>query len=331
MLLNEFFDHVKQASPAPVYLFTGNAELLMEEAWKKLLDKIVPEKARRFNGERLTARDCLAAQVLERLSTLPMFGGRQLLMVQHIEEWPRDERQILETYIRRPHPTACLVLTALQRKGLDKLEAAVKSAGIVVQFSGPTEKDAPRWLQERARTLGKQLTPQAAFFLFEQVGLDLHCLEMELEKLSIYVGDRTRIDVEDVGEVVSAQRSYSVFELLRHVGLHQTNQAVHSLRNLVLSGEAPLAILALLARQIRLVWQVKDGLQRGLALAQIAQGTGLSPFVVKNYVQQASQFSESVLLHAHQALRNADIAIKSSGSAPEMILECLVLDLCQRN
>jgi DNA polymerase-3 subunit delta len=96
----------------------------------------------------------------------------------------------------------------------------------------------------------------------------------------------------------------------------------------MLSGESPLGILALLARQIRLVWQVRDGQQRGLPLPEIGQGIGLSQFVVKKYLQQASQFSESELFSAHRALRHADRALKSSGTSPERILESLVLELC---
>lgn len=329
MLFNEFLNHVETAPPAPVYLFTGNAEMLMEEAWNRLVAKIVPPKARNFNGERWAAKEHTAAEVLERVSTLPMFGGRQLLLVQHVEEWSKEERQGMEAYVRHPHRTACLVLSAFQKKGLDKLEEAVQAAGIVVQFIAPTEREAPRWLQERARALGKQLTPQGALLLFEQVGLDLACLEMELEKLALYVGERSVIDISDVRQVVSMQRSHSVFELLQHVGQNETHRAIHSLRNLMLSDASPLGILALLARQIRLVWQVKDGQERGLPLPQISQGIGLSQFIVKKYLQQASQFSESELFGAHYALRQTDRALKSSGTSPERILESLVLELCR--
>jgi DNA polymerase-3 subunit delta len=97
---------------------------------------------------------------------------------------------------------------------------------------------------------------------------------------------------------------------------------------LILSGEPPLAILALLARQIRLCWQAKDGTMRGVAVPQLAQKMGVPPFVVKNYVQEASHFTESDLKRIHQAIRKADLALKSTGTSPEILLEALVLSLC---
>jgi len=200
----------------------------------------------------------------------------------------------------------------------------------VVQFSTPTEKDAPRWLLGRAQLQKKILTPQAASFLVEQVGVDLQRLERELEKLCAYVENREKIELDDVRQVVGAQRSYSVFELLRHVSQQQSNKAVSVLRSLVLSGESPLAILALLARQIRLCWQARDGVERGLSVSQMAQKLAIPPFVVKNYVQEASHFSEADLYRLHQAIRKADLTLKSTGTAPEILLEALVLSLCMK-
>jgi DNA polymerase-3 subunit delta len=317
--------------PAPVYLFRGDAEFLMEEAWGALLEKLVPEKARRFNGERLQARDCQAGQVIARLSTVSMFGGKNLLMLQNVELWPKDQLKDIQDYVAKPHPSACLVLTAGRKKGLEKLEAAIASgSGATVEFVSPSEREAPKWLQERAKLHGKRLGPQAASLLVEHVGVDLLRLEQELEKLRLYTGERKTIDPEDVQEVVGLQRSYTIFELVRYVAGGQSSRAVASLRSLLLAGEAPLAILGLLTRQIRSLWQVKDGADRGLSIALIAQQTKLPPFVVKEHARQTAHFTEKELRRIHRKLRETDLTLKSSGTSPEMALESLIVDLCRR-
>jgi DNA polymerase-3 subunit delta len=326
-----FSGYLEKNLPAPVYLFKGEADFLMEDAWSMLLEKVVPSNARRFNGERLSAKECSAEQVVLRLSTLPMFGGKSLVMVQHVEGWPKEQLKVIQSYVAHPHPSACLVLTANPKKGADKLEAAITAAGgVVVEFSAPSERDAPKWLQERARHQKKRLSPQAASMLIEQVGIDLFRMERELEKLCLYVGPRNVIDVEDVKEVVGLQRSFTVFELLRYVGKRQGVQAVTSLRSLILAGESPLGILALLTLQIRRLWQVKDAMERGTSAAQIAQQLKLHPFVVKGYTEQISHFTVDGLHRIHRRLCEADLTLKQTGIAPETILEALVLDLCRR-
>lgn len=330
MYPDEFIRQIDSGSVGLVYFFLGEGELLKEEAWHHLLDQIVPVKARRFNGERLLAKEHPASEILGRLSALPMFGNRRLLMVQNIEAWPKDQLKAVSSYMEHPHPSACLVLSTARKKGLEKLQAAAEAQGGLVQFNAPTEREAPRWLQMRARDFRKLLSPQAASYLVEQVGVDLFRLQSELEKLVVYVGDREKIDLEDIKETVIFQRSFTVFELLRHVSQGQARQAVCSLSNLLLSGESPLGILALLGRQIRLLWQAKDGMARKIPTAELARKLNLPSTVVSSYTQQATSFSEEELYRIHGAVREADWAIKSTGTAPQLLLEALVLKLCQR-
>jgi DNA polymerase III subunit delta len=199
-----------------------------------------------------------------------------------------------------------------------------------VHFAPPTERDTPRWLQVRARQHHKLLSPQAASFLVEQLGVDLYRLQNELEKLATYVGDREKIELEDVKEAVTSQRIFTVFELLRFVGESRTKQAISSLRKLLLAGEQPLVILALLARQIRILWQVKDGTKRKTPTGELCQKLNLPSPVVRNYTQQAAHFSEAELYRIHREIRETDLALKSTSSSPQLHLEALVLKLCHR-
>jgi DNA polymerase III subunit delta len=323
-----FIDHIEREAVRSVYLFIGGSELLIDEAWSLLLEKLIPPNARKFNGERIQAKDHSAAQVISRLSTLPMFGAKQLLMVQNIEDWPKEQKSALQSYLEHPHPTSCLVRSASQKKGLDKLESAVASVGMVLHLSAPSEREMPEWLKERARRFGKTLTQQAAVRLFEEVGGDLRILEREIEKLVAYVGEKSRIDIEDVMDSASSQRAYSVFELLNYVGRRQSREAIASLRKLILAGESPIAIVSLLARQIRIVWQVKDAMERRQPVTEIARQLNLPTFVIKGYAQQAPHFTEAELSEIHKALRETDFKLKSTGTAPVLLLEGLVLGLC---
>jgi DNA polymerase-3 subunit delta len=330
MYSDEFIHRLEIGSLAPVYLFMGEGELFKQEVWSHLLEKFVPVKARHFNGERLSAKEHPAPSALGRLNALPMFGSKRLLMIQQIEAWPKDQLKLLESYVTRPHPHAILVLSCTQKKGLEKLQAALDALDGVVNFSPPTERDAPRWLQMRARQQEKALSAHAASLLVELVGVDLYRLQSELEKLAAYVGEREGIEVEDVGEAVASQRSFTVFEMLRYVGQNQTPKALSALRKLLLAGEQPLVILALLARQIRLLWQAKDGAAKKTSAANLSQCLSLPATVIRNYMHQAENFSEAELYRVHRLVRETDLALKSTSTAPQLLLEALVLKLCRR-
>jgi DNA polymerase-3 subunit delta len=312
----------------PVYLFVGGSVFFMEEAWKKLLSSLLPERGKNFNGERLRARETEAGDVIERLATTPMFGGRRLLMVDNVEAWAKGDRAAMEAFVQRIPPSACLVMTASDRKNIEGLAKAVETRGKVVQFRSPGDKEALRWLIERGKQLGKNLSHRAAFLLVEMVGGDLHALASELDKICTFVGERDRIETEDILETTSSQRSFSAFDMLDHLKAQQADKALRSLRSLILSGELPLKILSTLAWQIRIVWQVKDGLRQGISEAELAARLKSHPFVIKKAREQAVRFSDADLYRVIEAIAQTDIAIKSTGTPPELLLEELVLDLC---
>jgi len=322
--------HLEKGDLVPVYLLAGEGHHLIEEAWNQILERLVPPRARRFNGERLSAKEYTFAQARDRLSTLPMFGTKRLLAIQQIELWNKEQQSELLAYLGKPNPMACLVLMSKEKKGLEKLEAAVEACGAVVRFPAMSERDAPRWLQERARRLGKTLPPQVALFLVEQVGAEPGPLERELEKLAAYVGGRERIEMADAAQTVSVLRTYTVFEMLRYVSEGNPQRALVSLRSLLLAGEQPLIVFALLARHIRLVWQVRDGLDRGVSPQEIGKKLNLYPSAMKSYVQQAKAFSQERLYRFHKALCETDMALKLSSTASTILLEEFVLSLCMQ-
>lgn len=325
----EFPRHLQEGPIQPAYFFSGEADLLVEEAWNRLTDAVIPSGNRRCGGERLSAAEHTAAEVTERLRTLPMFSRKRLIMVLNPDAWSEEDRKVLLAYLAKPSPASCLVLWFRQKKGVKRIEDAVAAVGKSVHFQTPPEWELPKWLRERVKRHGKSLTPQAAAFLAAQAGADLQQLDLELEKAALYVGDRPVIELEDIRQSASSQRSYTVFELLRYVIQHKTGQAIVSARNLVDSGEAPLKVLALLAWQLRLLWQVKDGLARGLSEPEIAGALKQKPFVVKNLAKEAHAVSEPELLRAHEAIRETDLAIKSSAASPDVVLESLILKLCR--
>ena len=216
MQAEDFLKELDAGKIAPVYLFVGSSTFLMEEAWKKLLSRALPKGAKNFNGERVQAREIEAANVIERIATTPMFGGRRLVMVDNVEAWGKEDRSALETFVQRIPPSACLVMTASGRKNIEGIAKAVEAKGKVVLFRSPGEREAPRWLIERAKQLGKMLSHRAAFLLVEMAGGDYSTLASELDKICTFVGEREQIEAEDIVEAASSQRHFSTFDLLDH-------------------------------------------------------------------------------------------------------------------
>ena len=328
MHAEEFLTALDSGKIDPVYLFAGDSTFLMEEAWNKLLAWALLKGGRNFNGERVHAGETEPGKVIERLVTTPMFGGRRLVMVDNVEAWDKTGRAAMEAFVQRIPASACLVMTVADRKSVEELAKAVEVKGKVIQFRPPGDKEAPRWLIERAKQTGKTLSHRAASLLVETAGSDLHTLASELDKICTFAGEHDRIEEEDILEAASSQRSFTAFEMLDHIKAQQADKALRSLRSMILMGEPALKILSTMAWQIRLVWQVKDGMRRGIPVAELPKRVGAKPYPVKKAREKSTRFSDAELYRAIVAIGQTDIAIKSTGTSAELLLEDLILSLC---
>ncbi|MEJ5364308.1 MAG: DNA polymerase III subunit delta [Desulfosoma sp.] len=323
-----FFKHLREAPPASVYLFRGDETALMDKAWEALVHAVASLEEKPVKGEQMDARDVTAHEVVGRVRTVPMFAPRRVLRVRDVDQWPKEQRELLERYAADPNPRAHLVLTVGSKKSWKALEKAVEGRGLIVDFTPIPERQLPAWVQEKAAGYGKTMKPAVAAQLVDAVGPDLYALEREIEKLCLYVGDAPRITAEDVDAACSRVRSEHIFKLMDHVAERRPEAAFEALRQVLLKGDSPLALMALLARHVRLMWQIKDGLARGETVAAMGRKLHLPAFVVEKTARHAPRFSAEALEHLHGTLTAVDLALKTTALSPDRALEAVIYQMC---
>jgi len=146
----------------------------------------------------------------------------------------------------------------------------------VRQYRLPRERDLPGWIRQRAEEKGGGISSEAVSMLAGLVGTDLRLLDQEIEKLLLYADDR-QVTSDDVQALVSHARETSIFDLVDCVGRRQTDRALQLLHRLLEDGEAPLYLLTMLARQIRILIQVAELQERGLTPKEVARRLKLHP------------------------------------------------------
>ncbi|GAB4339269.1 MAG: hypothetical protein Kow0089_11950 [Desulfobulbaceae bacterium] len=106
-------------------------------------------------------------------------------------------------------------------------------------------------LRSTLSPLGKKIAPGTADLLFERVGFHPVALVMEAEKLALYVGDRERIEKDDLDAVIGRTRQEAVFELTDAIGKRNLDQALLVAGRLIDNGVHPLAIVATVKNHTR--------------------------------------------------------------------------------
>lgn len=202
--------------------------------------------------------------------------------------------------------------------------------GELVEFKRPYENQLGGFIRDEARVLGKRLDGAAVEMLIYLVGNNLGELATQLEKVATFVGTRETLTVEDVREVVSDTKVESVFDLANALGERDLGKSLRSLATILRDGEAPLMLLAMIARHFRQLWRVRELTAAKVQQQEVARRTGINPYFLKGVMDQARNFTTADLRRVFEGLYAADLALKGvgGGGKPSLVMERLVMDVC---
>lgn len=323
----EVLKKINRGDIAPVYYLYGEEELLRDEALAALLEALLPVGRQDFDLEVLLGEAIRAESLSASLRTPPFFAPKRVILIKEADRLEATVVQELVAYLEDPLPSTCLVLAARKLESRMRLAHRLERQGILLRFSPPKGEALKRWLQRRAEQLGKKLSPPAIESLLTYLGEDLRILSNELSKVALFVGGRQLISQDDVETVVGEQRVRTIFELVEAVGRRKTDDSLLCLSRLLEAGEAPLAILGMLARQVRLLIKVQVLHQEGLNTEELGRAIGLHPYLLPRFLDQAASSPKTTLQASLKRLLQADEELKG-GQEGQLVLERLVMDLC---
>ncbi len=340
---------------APVYVLYGDEPAAIRAVVEQIRRTVIPPddaaatSMAAFNHERFDGVDVRSAsQVLEACQQIPMMSKHRLVELANPgdlgskrgssdEGGPTSTRDgamaALAAYIASPSPTTVFVIHGAGIDGRSKLVNAAKKAGWAHKFAGlERDSDALDYVIDEIGRRQRTIDNDAARGLVAAVGKKQTELLEAIDRVVLYVGERSAITSADVGAVVAKTREADVFALTDAVGRGQHHEALSILAAMFRAGEkdasTSMRLFALLTRHMRLVFAAKFA-PRGQAPAVL----GLPPFIANKYLQQAGQFNEPRLRSAYAGLVRLDHDLKGGSyvayQSPYMSLQRWILEVCQ--
>jgi DNA polymerase-3 subunit delta len=315
----------------PVYLLVGPDDTLKSKLVAQLIES-VEEDFRPFNVDKLFPPDQREEArrqfwtVLQLARTLPMMAPRRVIIVAQAEKLmpifkaadeaalhPAEdapagrkgrravqkaageaELEALEAYLSSPSPETVVVFVAGEglNGNLRPVKLLQKLASIVECDPLPGGGNAVGWLQAEAAGEGVRIEPAAARLLATLAGTDITRLRAEFERAVLFASGDGIITEAAVREIASAPTTQNPWAMTNAIEQGAAGEALRELALKIDAGEYPPMILG----QLR--WFV---------------ATKLPPRRVPAAVD---------------ALFRTDLALKTSGGDPRVLLERLVVELC---
>lgn len=188
------------------------------------------------------------------------------------------------------------------------------------EFNPLKNKPLTDWTTEFAAAHGISIEKRALTELIALCGNDLYAISTELKKLKAYRKEEL-ITAEDVKKMVSAKFSDHIFDLIDAIGQKNQKMANKLVANQLNAGTHELQIFKMIARQFKIIIQIKDG----ATAAQI----GVHPFVFQKARGQAGNFTLEKLKEIYQSLVDMEADFKRGQRNPELVFNLFIAKNCQ--
>lgn len=318
----------KGGVPHEIYLLLGDDYYLMSEAIACIKSSALNSGAADFNYDQYFAGDVEVSKVRDAVEMLPMMSSRRLVILRNAHLLKDRDWDALSPILEQIVDTTTFVIAADKLDKRKKYYKKIIEKSVVVELDRPYENQLAPWVEYIVSQFELSIQVEASALLRQLVGASLSEIHNQVSKLRDYLGERKVIEVNDVLEVVPRSRTDQVFELTNAIGRKDRALALQTLAQLLDYGQSELGVTALIARHIRILGVVKQGMNQGASAAKICSLAGIPNFFLKDYQLQAKSWTEVQLQNVVHVLKDTDKALKSSPVSSSIWLENFVLKVC---
>lgn len=333
-MFQQLWKEMNQGKIDPVYVLSGTETYFIDETIRRMKQAL--EQTGEIETTIFDLEEVPVQHVMEEADTIPFFSEKKLIIAKNAsflkatdnsKEKIAHDLKALELWLRHPADFSVTLFIAPYEK-LDerkKITKQMKELAHVVHAEAPKERDLAVWIQNEVSSRQKQINEQAIQKLIELVGLDMLHLQMEVDKLCHYIGEEGTIQLEDVEELVAKTLEQDAFKLLNAYIAGDVSTAISIYHDLIRQKQEPIALVALLASQVRLMSNVYYLLSKGYHAQQIAKTLKVNPYRVKRIVEDCHGVKDTHLLKALYGLSEVDLQLKSMSGRRERYLELFLM------
>ena len=201
-------------------------------------------------------------------------------------------------------------------------------------------REITRWLEETAKGMDKSLAPGGADALLTAHGGHLGTLHAELIKFSTYVGERSRIGLDDAEAFLSGSIEFDVFALTNAIEARDSGRALVYARRVAEQGLRDMKgkksdgqssshrAMAMVASTMQGILQARVVMGEGGKSREVAQAAKTSPWRAERLMKAAENFSLAQLRRIIRRLAQVMHSTHDTGADVCLSLERAVLVCC---
>lgn len=315
----------------------GEVPELVEKKSNELTNAFLNEDRDDFNFIKFNLYETNISTIIEEALTMPFISEKKAIVVKNSfiftgekvnKDLQPNNEQVIE--FLEKYDGDNLVIFEIYSNKLDerkKLTKSLKKTSKLTKVEQMSEQEIKFWIQNQLHENFKDIKQDALNLFIELTGVNFNIVSQELDKLILFLGDRSTINRNDVSLIINRSLEQNVFLLTEYIQKNEKDKAIQLVKDLIVMKEEPIKLLALITSNYRLYYQCKILAQKGYSGQQIAKTINVHPYRVKLALNQVRYYELKELLNIIDNCAETDYKLKSSYMDKQLILELFILSL----
>jgi DNA polymerase-3 subunit delta len=344
MNYKDIIKSIKANDMKNLYLFYGREFYLIDNALQVIKNNL-NESMLSFNFDIIDGRETTLSKIIEVSETLPFMDEKKVVVIKDFELLKgkkknfsdEDEKSFIE-FIKNIPETTILVFAVYS--DIDKRKSLVKNIeknGIVFNCDKLSDMDLFKWIKKQFDINDVLIENSLVMYFIETQGYrdkssekTLSDLLNEVKKVSAFTGNKKNVTKEIIDKLSSKKIENDIFKFIDFIGEKKSSNAMKILNDMIYEGESVLGIFAMLARQFKVVMQVRQFKNEGYSAKLISEKLKIHSFVVTKALKQSVNFSDEMILDMLNFILESDYKIKNGLIRDTLSIEMFVSKYCQR-
>ena len=268
--------------------------------------------------------------IVDEALTISMFSPTKLIVIDSTiylsQKKDIEDINLLENYFNNYNPNSYLVFVS-NSDNIDSRKKIVKfinSNGITKKVEANSEylRD---YVNDYLKKKNYKMSSMDINVFINRIGNNIDNIKNELDKLMLYKIEDKVINNSDIMLLTEENTDNSVYDLVSALLKNDNSKAIKLYKDFVINGMDPNQIIAIIASQIRLLFQVKRLYNSGKSNDEIAKILEFkSVYRVKYLLNDSYYYSEDTLIKYLSKLSDIDRDIKINNIDGNILLELFI-------
>ena len=269
--------------------------------------------------------------IINEASTIGMFSLNKFIII-NMDSYFKDKKDIpninlLENYFDSYNSNSYLVFVC-NSDSIDsrkKIVNLIKKYGIVKKLE-VNDNYLNDYVNNYLKDNGYKINNGDVVYFINRVGNNINNVTNELDKLMLYKINDKIINRNDIDLLTVENIDDSIYDLVNCILKNDNEKAIKLYNNFINNGMDVNQIVAIIAAQIRLLYQVKRLYNSGKSNDEIAKILEFkSVYRVKYLLSDSYYYSESDLVKYLSKLADIDNAIKTSNGDGNILMQLFIV------